>query len=237
MTLHGPGANFTVAQIQSLVTLNRALMIQHLLRGIAHDIRNNLQVVALGSSLGDDAGTPAISLRVERSLDAMVVSLDRLSRLGKHPADEPPGTDLGEALATVGELAELQRNLPTLRLKIEQPAAPVMVGIQRDELLQVLLNLVANAKEASARPTDSVEVSATMPMDGRVALSIDDSGGGIPSDVGGPFASTKDPYHHGGLGLFVSRVLVERVGGELSWQPRPEGGTRVRVVLPVSGRG
>ena len=52
----GPGALRSPVYVDSLVTLNRALVSQHLLRGLAHDIRNNLQVVALGSSLASYAG-------------------------------------------------------------------------------------------------------------------------------------------------------------------------------------
>jgi signal transduction histidine kinase len=224
-------------QIESLVTMNRALVVQHLLRGIAHDIRNNLQVVALGSSLGDEGRGTAIGARVERSLDAMVGSLDLLGRLGKQSSVEPARADLGETLQAVRELADLQRNLPTLRLAIEPPPAPTAVRIGRNELTQVLLNLIANAKEAGARPTDLVEVTATMAMDGQVAVLIDDRGMGMPPEAGHPFFSTKDPALHGGVGLYVSRVLLTRVGGELTWEPRPEGGTRVRAVLPISDPG
>jgi len=224
-------------EIESLVTLNRALLAQQLLRGIAHDIRNNLQVVALGSSLGEDgAGTP-ISMRVERSLDEMVRSLDLLSRLGRIPSGEAADADLTEVLTAVDELAALQRNLPSLRVRVERPAGPTRVAVPRADLAQVLLNLLANAKEAHTRPDDLVEVATTMPMDGRIAILIDDRGPGMPDAAGTPLYTTKDPCFHGGLGLFVSRVLATRWGGELGWEARPGGGSRVRLVLPIADRG
>ena len=224
-------------EIESLVTLNRALLAQQLLRGIAHDIRNNLQVVALGSSLGEDgAGTP-VSIRVERSLDEMVRGLDLLSRLGRVATGEAADADLTEILTAVDELAALQRNLPSLRVRIERPADPTRVAIPKSELTQILLNLLANAKEAHNRPDDLVEVTTTMPMDGRIAILIDDRGPGFPAAAGTPLYTTKDPCHHGGLGLFVSRELATRRGGELGWEPRPGGGSRVRLVLPITARG
>ena len=105
------------------------------------------------------------------------------------------------------------------------------------EICQILLNLLANAKEAHNRPDDLVEVTTTMPMDGRIAILIDDRGPGFPAAAGTPLYTTKDPCHHGGLGLFVSRELATRRGGELGWEPRPGGGSRVRLVLPITARG
>ena len=81
--------------IPSLITLNRALLAQQLLRGVAHDLRNNLQVVALGSSLGAESQGSAVAVRVERSLDEMVGSLELLSRLGRAAPGEAASTDLG----------------------------------------------------------------------------------------------------------------------------------------------
>ncbi len=233
----GAGPSRRPEEVESLVTLNRALLAQQLLRGIAHDIRNNLQVVALGSSLGEDgAGTP-ISIRVERSLDEMVRALDLLSSLGRVTINEPPVCELTEILSAIDELAALQRNLPTLRVRIERPAAPTRVAIPRSELVQILLNLLANAKEAQSRPDEQVEVITTIPMDGRIAILVDDRGPGVPVGAGTPLYTTKDPAFHGGLGLFVGRELATRRGGELGWEARPGGGSRVRLVLPISDRG
>ncbi|MGE0443287.1 MAG: sensor histidine kinase [Gemmatimonadales bacterium] len=231
MDLTGP----TPDQTRRLITLNRALMTQHLLRGIAHDLRNNLQVVALGASLGDDAGGISVSVRVDRALDEMTAALDLLSRLGRTAANEPAETDVGEALSEAVHLAALQRNLPTLGLTIEPPPAPAAVRMPRSELVQVVLNLVANAKDSGPLATDPVTVGVSAPMDGEVALTVVDRGSGIPPSAGAPFASTKDPANHAGLGLFVVRALVEGRGGRLVCDRLPEGGTRIRVVLPAAG--
>lgn len=224
-------------QADSLITLNRALLTQHLLRGIAHDLRNNLQVVALGSSLGDENRGSAIAVKVDRALDDMVATLDLLSHLGRPPAPEPADTSLELVFDELRHLADFQRNLPTLRLAVTPPPAPVLVALPRSALLQILLNLVSNAKEASARPTDPVEVSATMPMDGRVAIVVEDRGASNGLPGGEPLDTTRDRELHGGLGVFCCRTLAARHGGTIDWEPRPEGGLRVRVVLPVSARG
>ena len=99
----------------------------------------------------------------------------------------------------------------------------------------MLLNLITNAKEAGARVTDAVTVAVTIPMDGRVAIVVEDGGAGMPPEAGTLYFSTKDRASHGGLGLYVTRALAERYGGELSWEPAADRGTRARLVLPVSG--
>ena len=223
--------------IPSLITLNRALLAQQLLRGVAHDLRNNLQVVALGSSLGAESQGSAIAVRVERSLEEMVESLELLSHLGRAAPGEPGSTDLGTALGEVRILADLQRNVPTLRLRIDPPAAPTVVGAPKTAVHQMLLNLITNAKEAGARATDPVTVTVTMPMDGRVAIVVEDAGAGMPAEAGTLYFSTKDRGSHGGLGLFVTRTLAERYGGELGWESGTGGGTRARLILPTTGPG
>ena len=223
--------------LPSLIALNRALQAQQLLRGVAHDLRNNLQVVALGSSLGAEGQGSAVAVRVERSLEEMVGSLELLSHLGRATVDEPASTDLGGAFDDIRILADLQRNVATLRLRIDPPTTPTVVAVPKTAVQQMLLNLIINAKEAGARATDPVTLTVTMPMAGRVAIVIADVGAGMPSEAGTLYFSTKDRGSHGGLGLFVTRALAEQYDGELVWESGAAGGTRVRLILPVTGRG
>ncbi len=224
--------------LPSLITLNRALLGQQLLRGVAHELRNNLQVVALGSSLGIDGQTGAVAARVDRSLDEMVGTLELLSHLGRAAGAEPLATDLGEAFDEVRTFADLQRNVPILRLSVEPPSEPTTVLVQKGAIHQMLLNLITNAKEASERATDAVSLTVTMPMEGRVAILVTDAGPGMPTLAGSLFYSTKNRNCHGGIGLFVTRALADAHGGELTWGPGPSGGgTTARLVLPISGPG
>ncbi len=228
---------FDSDQAASLITLNRALLAQQLLRGVAHDLRNNLQVVALGGSLGEENRGSAIAVKVERALDDMVATLDLLTHLGRPPASEAGDSSLELVLGELRQLTDLQRNIPTLRLAITPPPMPVMIAAPRSHLLQILLNLVTNAKEAASRPTEQVAVTATMPMEGRVAILVDDTGADPRPPDGTPLATTKDRSFHGGLGVYCCRIMVERLGGEITWEPRLEGGLRARLVLPLSDRG
>ncbi len=215
-----------------LIKLNRADVIQQLLRGIAHDLRNNLQVVALGSSLGEESRGTAIGFRIERALDDMVGGLDLLAMLGHPSPTASPHTDIAEVLIAMQQLTDLQRNLPTVPLAVEPPST-IVAAIARTTLLQILLNLIANAKEATGGTATPIGITVERDS-GVVSLTVDNDGESIPPEAGAAFMTTRDPATHAGIGLFVSRTLAERSGGTLNWEPRTGGGTRTRLTLPVS---
>ena len=109
--------------------------------------------------------------------------------------------------------------------------------LHADEVLlrRVLDNLLKNAIEAVPTGAGEVVLSAASTADGDVCIAVDDNGGGIAPglDVFRLFETTKPEGT--GIGLAVARQLVEAHGGSITHQPRPEGGTRFAVVLPIEG--
>jgi two-component system, NtrC family, sensor kinase len=109
------------------------------------------------------------------------------------------------------------------------------VELDESQLRQALLNLVRNAREAMPSGGDLfVEVRAIEPA--AAQITIEDTGVGIPESVIGsvfdPFFTTK--ARGTGLGLAVTREIVEAHGGHISCERREEGGTRFRIWLPRS---
>lgn len=118
-----------------------------------------------------------------------------------------------------------------------QPAVPLNIhdagitGVIRTDatLEQALINLLNNAAEASPR---GIEVSITGSPSGNVHFKIRDFGAGIPlaaDQLGKPFVSTQGEGR--GLGLFLSRAVIERLGGQLRLESHPDGGTLVTIIL------
>ena len=110
---------------------------------------------------------------------------------------------------------------------------PPVFGIH-DQLVQVVLNLLLNAMDASGMG-GNVELELTKNMDELIFQVLDNGPGVKPEDetkLFSPFFTTKK--HGTGLGLFISRKIVEEHGGKLEYSPRPEGGACFRVRLKPS---
>jgi two-component system, LuxR family, sensor kinase FixL len=115
------------------------------------------------------------------------------------------------------------------------PAAELVLA-DRVQIQQVLINLMRNAIEAM----ESVEsrelvISATRDNDNMIAMSVADTGMGISADVRAqlfqPFFTTKRQGM--GVGLSISRTIIEAHGGEIRAEPNPGGGTVFRFTVPA----
>jgi signal transduction histidine kinase len=112
------------------------------------------------------------------------------------------------------------------------------VFVNRDQIQQVLVNLVRNALEAMAGQDQREMTLATRVLDdGMIEVTVVDIGPGIPGDIAGrlfePFVSNKRDGM--GLGLSISRSIIEAHGGRLTAGPKPGGGTILRFTIPPGG--
>lgn len=117
---------------------------------------------------------------------------------------------------------------PSVPLKVQHPS---LQGFIRTDatLEQALINLLNNAAEASPQ---GIEVAITRPVSGEMHFAIRDFGAGIQlsaGQLGKPFVSTRGEGR--GLGLFLSRAAIERLGGQVKLESHPEGGTVTTVIL------
>jgi PAS domain S-box-containing protein len=123
-----------------------------------------------------------------------------------------------------------------LRLELDDGARTVLAN--RVQIQQVIINLIRNAFEAMADQEPRQVTLSTRALDGdMIEIAIADIGPGIPDDIAGrlfePFVSNK---HDGmGLGLSISRSIIEAHGGQLTAEPNPGGGTIFRFTLPSGG--
>jgi PAS domain S-box-containing protein len=124
-----------------------------------------------------------------------------------------------------------------VRLRLEPPATGTVVTADRDRLLQVLANLLSNAVKFSGRGS---EVTARAGCDaGRAWIEVEDRGPGIPESFRDRMferfaqagAASARATVGTGLGLYITRQLVEAMGGTI--ELRPSGATTFRVELPT----
>ena len=112
------------------------------------------------------------------------------------------------------------------------------VFVNRVQIQQVLVNLIRNAIEAMAGQDQREMTLATRVLDdGMIEVTVVDIGPGIPGDIAGrlfePFVSNKRDGM--GLGLSISRSVIEAHGGRLTAGPKPGGGTILRFTIPPGG--
>jgi signal transduction histidine kinase len=125
-----------------------------------------------------------------------------------------------------------------LRLKFEFDDGARTVLVNRVQIQQVIVNLIRNAFEAMAdQEPREVTLSTRALDDETIEIAVADVGPGIPYQIAGrlfePFVSSK---HDGmGLGLSISRSIIEAHEGQLNAEPNPEGGTIFRFTLPSGG--
>ncbi|HEX5754491.1 MAG TPA: ATP-binding protein [Archangium sp.] len=152
--------------------------------------------------------------------------------------EEPTECAVADVVSDAVRIARLRLH-HVARLEVDIPEALPPVLAVRRRLAQVLLNLLVNAGDAlEARGRDGSEVRIIGAQEGgRVVLRVEDNGPGFPPHVlprlFETFFTTKGPEKGTGLGLALSRELVEQCGGTLVAENREEGGARLRLEFPV----
>lgn len=207
---------------------------------LAHELRNPLSAIRAGALAGvaDASRLALIRSEAERALE-LLDSLNDASSIdaGRMRSVLAP-TDLGNVVrivaASTPELSE--------RLRLQVPAAPVIVNADADRLGQVVRNLVSNAAKYSPARAP-IELSVGMSSDRRCALvQVRDYGPGIaPAERSQLFErftrlSTSAATQGSGLGLYISRGIVRDHEGELSAEWPSGGGSLFTVELPLAGR-
>jgi signal transduction histidine kinase/ActR/RegA family two-component response regulator len=162
-----------------------------------------------------------------------------LSFFTRNPEAENRPVDLRRALDWAVDMATAELR-PRARLVKAYGRAP-LVWATEGRLGQVFLNLLINAAHAideGAAHRHEVRIELSTDEQGRAQVDVTDTGGGIaPEHVAHlfePFFTTKPSGIGTGLGLAVSRRLVEALGGSIELQSSQPGTTRFRVTLPAA---
>ena len=131
-----------------------------------------------------------------------------------------------------------------IRVSYELDAEAPFIFADRIQVQQVLVNLLRNSMEAlrTSGPQDrNITISSRKLNDQMVEILVSDSGPGIPSHVleqlFSRFTSTKGSGGGMGIGLSISKRIIEAHGGTLSAENRPEGGASFRFTLPAIEEG
>jgi signal transduction histidine kinase len=207
--------------------------------GIAHEVGNPLTSISsmvqmLQRREADDYTQNKLSL-VSGQLLRIRSTLRELVEFSRPASTERTRVALGDILEEALNIAKYyKRTRGRIASAKLSPELPPLYAV-RDQLVQVFLNLVLNAIDATDRD-GHIELSVTLRAGG-VEVAVGDNGHGIAAEHAGrlfqPYFTTKK--HGTGLGLFVTRKLVADHGGTVCFESRPGEGTVFRVWLPVVG--
>ncbi|MCG8590749.1 MAG: ATP-binding protein [Proteobacteria bacterium] len=221
--------------------LDRLASLGDLLAEIAHEIRNPLVAVKtflqlLPSRIDDPEFRSEFLELVSDEVRRMEGLLDLvLEHAGPSDRTREPRAAVSEVLASVARLLEYRALEQGVTLVCDPAPDLPQAPVSRDTLCQVILNLTLNAIEAT--PDGGRVRLAASASAADLHVHVDDDGPGIPTGsrarIFEPFFSSKGD-RPGGLGLAISRRLVEEAEGTLEIGDAPGGGARFAVSLPLA---
>ena len=208
--------------------------------GMAHEIRNPLAAILNATALlADGAGLTADERA--STLAAMRAEARRLNRIlsdflkfaRPQPARVAPG-DIRDVLEHVsGLIRDDARRAARVEVKVGVDPTLPRFAFDRDQVIQVVWNVALNGIEAmNGRGRLGMEATR---QDGAVALTVSDTGPGIPPDRR---ARLFEPFYSGkpngtGLGLTIAERIVAAHGGRIEIDSEPGRGTRVTLLFPL----
>ncbi len=205
--------------------------------GIAHEVGNPLAALSsLVQMLQRRDPDPYTSEKLDlagRQLRRIERTIRELVDFSRPASPEPSRTRVADVVEEALGIAKYYQRTKQRSITTDVPSDLPLVVVQRDYLIQVVLNLVLNAIDAT-EDQGRIDVEARVDDDW-LALSVEDDGRGISladrCRIFQPFFTTKP--HGTGLGLFVSRQILEDVSGQLTYRTEPGRGSTFIVRLPL----
>jgi PAS domain S-box-containing protein len=230
---------------EMLLWQSRFASLGQMMASIAHQWRQpltelnlslyNLKKAALNNN-DDDVRT--IHQETKKIIQSMSQTIDDFQNFFKPEKEKEsfrPHVSLTNALALLTKV--LHKEMITLTQHTDKSIT--IIGIQ-NELTQVLLNLLQNSKDAliAHRNTNRHIVVTIAQKDGHAIITVEDNGGGVPDEIKGqifePYFTTKHTSQGTGLGLFMSKLIVEKsLNGALTVTNTREG-ARFVVTVPMT---
>jgi nitrogen fixation/metabolism regulation signal transduction histidine kinase len=217
-------------------------------RRLAHEIKNPLTPIQLSAERLRRKLLPGLTAQdaemLDRSTHTIVQQVESMKRMvndfseyARAPAMQLSAFDLNQLVTEVADLYRSQEAGVELSTDLAANAPPLEAD--RSRIRQILNNLLTNAFEAleGVRPAAIAVRTEVGELDGRtgLVLAVTDNGPGFQREMLGrifdPYVTSKP--RGTGLGLAIVKKIVEDHGGSIEAENRPEGGARVRVMLPL----
>jgi len=244
----GMGYVIVFDDITTLLQAQRDAAWGEVARRLAHEIKNPLTPIQLSAERMRRRFLASMSPRdaevLERATHTIVQQVETMQQMvnafseyARAPEMKITRFSLNQLVTEVADLYRSQDSRATIRLELDESLETIEAD--RGRVRQILNNLFTNALEAlDGVSTPSLEVATRLEQGGDAAYAVVvvcDNGPGVQREILGrvfdPYVTSKPKGT--GLGLAIVKKIVEEHGGRIDADNRPEGGARVRVVLPV----
>lgn len=240
---------------QQQVMFNQAKMaaMGEMIGNIAHQWRQPLTVLSLlvqdteeAFEYGDMSAEYVKNMTAEamRQIDFMSTTIDDFRNFFR-PDKAKTVFNVSDSLQKAVEIIKSAFQNSRIQITYENIDREVVVNGYQNEFQQVIINLCNNARDAILERRLKSEQDSkgeirlkVMRIEGEAHLSIADNGGGIPEEILGrifePYYTTKEESKGTGVGLYMSKIMIEEnMGGQLS-ASNDEQGALFTIILPLA---
>lgn len=217
-----------------LQTQNRLVSVGQLAAGAVHGVKNALSAIGLAADWGTAAGSDADAQRslqlIRRNVRAAHQDLERL--LGGMTDEDDSQVDVSELVQGAAESLRIAVRAERAAVELDLEAG-LRVAIGSSDLAIAISNLVTNAAHAGRKSeATTIQILSRRSSSGMVAIDVIDNAGGMDADsAAAAFELGISGEDSTGVGLYLTRSLIERAGGNLTWHA-VEGGSRFTIDLP-----
>ncbi len=209
--------------------------------GIAHDFNNFLAVIMGAASLLGQSET--LSTEEMQDVKRIMVSSEKGAAMARRllmlSRRSPVRKQQSELVSCVNDFADILKSVvgPNIRVALKVECSTVMVALEPGQFEQVLVNLLANARDAMPEGGMVLIRLAVDRETNEALVDILDEGTGIEEGIRAtiyePFFTTKGPESGTGLGLSVVHGIIKEAGGQVSFRSRQGVGTAFHLRLPI----
>jgi signal transduction histidine kinase len=231
------------AMTQQLWQASKLATMGELAASIAHELNNPLTTIALSIEslqLHGKGNGAALLQTLSEETSRMAKLISNLLQFSRRSHAQLSTLDLTETLSSAVSLIDYHLRSRNVNVIRDFGAGLPLAQADRQQLMQVFLNLMANAADAMPNGGTLTLRARSQSLEGDragVMLEVCDSGTGISErDLGRiwePFFTTKPEGKGTGLGLLICRRTVEEHGGTIEVESQPGQGTTFRITLPA----
>ena len=237
-------AEARMQELQSdLVRVSRLTALGEMASALAHELNQPLTAISnylkgskrllASKGLGEDRIATALDQAADQALRAGVI-IRRLREFVSRGETERRIEDLPKLIEEASALALVGAREHGVQVRFDIDPAADRVLADKVQIQQVLLNLIRNGMDAMEESPRRDLVIAATPLDGDLLrVSVSDTGAGVATGFADqlfqPFVSSKRTGM--GVGLSISRTIVETHGGRIWFEPKPGGGTIFHFTL------